>query len=281
MNWKTTPLMALGVLALCGCDDGGGGPAAGDATDTPSATPCERPATANREPLACVTGRLVDVDGQPLEGLKVSACTSSSCIAGQTGPDGVYKIGGLPVEPHKLEILARIRGYATMIFAQPVAAGVYAEAPRDIVVPALEAAAAAWPPDAGGAVSVAGGMLELSAAAGTLKYPLGTVNKEVYGVEIAASDLPPFDIEPWVGKEAGTRAFILNPFPMRATASVGMRVLGADGVAAGTPYTVYTAGHLDAHLEQAGVATSDGAGSIVLEPGANLTTLTTIIVVPN
>ena len=253
------------------------------AADTSQVDPTAcTPATGqDGEPVTCVGGRLVDEAGAVIAGLKVSACTLQTCIIGETGVDGRYRINRLPVAPHKIEILGQLKGFATMVFYQPTTAGVLAVPGRDIVMPTLVDVPVAWPPADGGAVTIADGMLTLDADPGVLHYPLGTIDKSVLAVELDPLDLPPFDISPWEGKEAATRVFIVNPFPILSDTAVGMTVHGAEGVGAGATYHVYTADHLEGLLESAGSATADGSGDIVLDAGAELKTLTTIIVVPD
>lgn len=281
MNRKTLRAALIAAVAMAAsaaaCDDTSDGTGPDVA---PTTTPCDRLVDAAGEPVACVTGRLVDVTGAPVEGLKVSACTLHTCIIGDSRADGTYRIGGIPTEPHKVEILGQLRGYATMIFYQETIPGVFTTPPADIVMVPLADPPTAWPTDVGGTVVLADGALELTAAPDTLRYPLGTVDKEVIAVEVDADHLAPYDLTPWIGREAGTRAFYVNPFPIHASEPVGLVVHGAEGVAAGARYAVYQADHLEALLEHVGDAVADGEGRIVLEEGANLTMLTTIILVP-
>jgi len=232
------------------------------------------------EAVACVGGQIVDGDGAPIAGLKVSACTLQTCIIGDTDDNGHYLINRVPVAPHKMEVLGQLKGYATMVFYQPTVSGVLTKPADDIVMVPLTDTPTAWAPADGGAVSLAGGMLDLVAEAGVLHYPLGTVDKSVVAAEMDADDLPPFDIAPWEGVEAETRVFIINPFPVSADTSIAMTVHGADGVAADAKYDVYTANELEGVLELVGTATANGSGDIVLDDDAELKTLTTIIIVP-
>jgi hypothetical protein len=289
-----TVVTMFGALAA-GCGDGAqatgdtstatDGDATGDgvAADTIEVeqTACTPATGQDGEPVACVGGRLVDEAGAAIPGLKVSACTLQTCIIGETGADGRYRINKLPVAPHKIEVLGQLKGFATMVFYQPTTAGVVATPGRDIVMPTLVDAPVAWAPADGGAVTIAGGMLTLDADPGVLHYPLGTIDKSVLAVELDPLDLPPFDSAPWVGEEAATRVFIVNPFPVFSDTAVAMTVHGAAGVSVGATYQVYTADQLEGVLESAGTATADGAGNIVLDAGAELKTLTTIIVVPD
>lgn len=290
LMWMMVTVTA-GLTAACGgdtqtpADDTGADTSTTDATTSDDVgggetTACTPAANDDGEPYACVGGTIVDEDGTPIAGLKVSACTLATCIIGETGEDGRYRIGKLPVGPHKMEILGQIQGYATMIYYQPVTAGVLVEAEREIVMVRLTETPSPWTPADGGAVSLAGEMLDLEVAPGALRYPLGTVDKAAVAVEMDPLDLPPFDIAPWEGKEAGTRVFIVNPFPMQSSSAVAMTVHGATGVAPDTGYDVYTANHLEGVLEHVGTATADGLGDIVLDGDAELLTLTTIIVVP-
>ncbi len=249
--------------------------------DVPTSIACD-PATDNAgNPVACVAGRLVDEAGAPVANLAIGACTLDVCIRGTTNAEGRYSIGRLTVNPQKMLVFGAAKGYAQMIFYQDATAGVLSEAPRDVRLHRLGPPDTAWSADAGGTVSLAGGMLELTAPAGALLYPIGAEEK-VTALEVDPGELPPYDIAPWVGKEDATRAFIVNPYPLHTAGPdqpATLTVKGATGVAAGTKYTVYAAHSVQGILEAHGTATADGEGAIVLD-GGTLTDLTTLVVVP-
>jgi hypothetical protein len=285
--------LMLGAMSL-GCGDSDPTPA-GDATadasnevaadvndtgsDAPTAgVPCDPPTDGTGAAVACVTGRLVDEAGAPVPNLPIGACTLDVCIRSNTNADGRYVIGRLTVNAQKMLVFGVAKGFAQMIYYQDVTPGVLTSAPHDVVLHKLAAPDSDWPVATGGTVLLASGQLELSAAADTLIYPIGAGEK-VSALEIDVADLPPFDISPWTGHEEQTRAFIVNPYPMHASTGVVARVLGATGVAAGAQYRVYAAHSVHGTLEDAGLATADGNGAIVLAEGS-LTDLTTLVFVP-
>lgn len=250
--------------------------------DVPTTVACD-PATDNAgNPVACVAGRIVDEAGAPVPSLAIGACTLDVCIRGTTNAEGRYVIGRLTVNPQKMLVFGTAKGYAQMIYYQDATAGVLSEAPFDVKVHRLAAPDTAWSAATGGTVAVAGGMLELTADAGALLFPIGAEEK-VTALELDPSELPPYDIEPWAGKEAATRAFIVNPYPLHTEAGkpATLTVKGATGVAAGATYTVYSAHSTQGILEVRGTATADGDGAIVMDAGGTLTDLTTIVVVPD
>jgi len=264
-------VVVAGALAVWACGDDGG-------TSAPVA--CNE--GTGDKPVGCVWGKLVDGSGRPLEGVKVSACTDVECLISNSGADGTYDIQGLSVAPHHIEVLGEPKGVFTMVWWQDVYAGEQSRLSRPVVLQPLEGAdKVPWAPATGGRVSVADGQLELEADEGSLKYAPGTLDKSVTAIELDVADIPPYDIEPWKGKEDETRAFVVNPFPLKSSTPVRLKVLGAEGVATGTPYSVYAADPVFGNLEKVGVMSADGSGALVSEPGGSLKDLTTIIIVPN
>jgi len=224
-----------------------------------------------------VTGVLVDPAGQPVIGVKVSACTLETCIIGPTDAGGRYEIQGLPVAPHKIEVLGVPKGFLTMVFFQDTTPGTMASAARTIRLVPLTGLTVALP-ESGGTVLAADGMLELAAVEGELTYPAGAP-EEIEIARVLPDDLPPFDLEPWVGKEDRSFAFIVSPFALRA-AGIDLKVKGA-GAVAGTPYRLYSANHVTGLLEEGGSLVADQAGDLVLQPGASMVDFTTVVIVPN
>ena len=133
-----------------------------------SDTPCAVTTGPDGAPVSCIAGRLVDRDGAPVVGVKVSACTLTTCIIGQSVADGRYTVTKLPVEPHKVEILGEVKGYATFVFHQPTRAGVLSTAPWDIVLPLKTDDATPWLPAEGGTASLLDGAIAVTAAPGAL-----------------------------------------------------------------------------------------------------------------
>lgn len=278
--------------ALFGCGDSGGegttdaaevaDATAGDVGDTsPGDTngpvTCAPAQGGRGEKVACVSGAVVDGEGAPIVGIKVSACTTQTCIISPTGADGRYAIQGLPVEPHRMEALGVPKGYMTIEWFQDTTAGVMTEAPHAIVAVPLTGAAQPLP-ESGGTALLADGTLELTVGADVLVYPIGA-EEEVEAAAVAIEDLPPYDVAPWTGKEAASRAFVVNPFALGVEGELGLKVKGV-GAAAGARYHLYTADHLTGRLDEGGTLVADDAGDLVLQPGATADELTTVVVVP-
>lgn len=268
------------VLGLLGFGAGACGDEAA-ALDTSVNVTCKTGRDSSGRAVGCVAGALTDASGKVLEGLRVSACTDKTCLTGITDADGLYRIEGLPIEPHKMEVLGVAKGYATMCFFRDIAAGTPSVIDRIVRLPALPTTRVPWTTAAGGTAEVLAGRLSFEAAPDTLKYPLGTEVEEAVAIEVAVADLPPFDVAPWEGKESKSRAFVVQPFPLKATASVSLTVMGEKGAQAGTPYRLYAANALTGKLEEAGMLVADAAGKLVMQPGGSLVNLTTLVIVPN
>lgn len=266
-------LGACVVVAACG-DSGDGG--------TVASVPCEPAADERGNPYACIAGALESPSGEPVVGVRVSACTLETCIIGNTAADGTYLVQRLPVEPHKVEILGAAKGYMTLAFFQDVKPGELARASHTVVLPRVTNAAVPLTAAAGGTATVADGKLVLQAKAGILRYPIGTPEEEmlVEAVAVPLDELVPYDIAPWEGKEDDSMAFLVNPFPLTAAESVGLTVKGV-GAPANSLYRLYAANATTGELEEAGVLAADASGDLVLQPGGSLTQLTTLVVVPN
>ena len=266
-------LGAVVVIGACGGDSGTGEPVV--------SVPCDPVADNRGQPYACIGGALVSEAGEPVAGVRVAACTLTTCIMANSGADGSYVIQRLPVEPQRVDILGAAKGYMALVYYQDIVPGEVARAPKPLVVPTMKNQTVAWGAD-GGEVTVADGKLVMKAKAGALSYPVGTPDFEmvVEAVAVPIADLVPYDIEPWKGKESKSLAFVVNPFPLTATESIELTVKGT-GASANALYTLYTADHLTAELTEAGVLAANAAGDLVLQPGATFTQLTTLVIVPN
>lgn len=262
----------VGGVALVACGDEGGG--------DPVVVACAKGPT--DKPVGCVYGKLVDGGGNPVKGARVSVCTDVECLIGTTADSGAYDIQGLSVGPHHVEVLGEPLGVFTMVWWQDVPAGVQSRLSKPVRVhPLAGATKVPWAPATGGKVVLADGRLELEADKDALKYAPGTLDKSVTAIEIDVDELPPFDITPWKGKEAASRAFIINPFPLKSSTPIKLRIIGEPGVAVSTPYRVYAADPVWGNLEDVGLVTADGSGDLVSASGGALKDLTTIVIVPN
>lgn len=292
-------LVAAGPLAGCDGEASSTPTVTGDSATTPSpdatstapdgitgapdgATTLSPVSCTAKKGTSATSGRVVDAAGKPLDDFAVLACTLATCIRGSTADDGTYCIADLPVKPHKMQVIGEPKGYATVIWYQDVVEGGNAASAKDVVLVPLDPEGAFISEELGGAAVVAGGGLEISVAPGEIEFPLGTFDEKINGAKIEPAQLPPYDMEPWAGKEAGTLAFIVNPYPLKlkkdVVGSFGVKVMGA-GVADGLTYDVYTADSDTGALLLGGTATAVG-GDIVVDSGADLHQLTTLVFVP-
>lgn len=235
-------------------------------------------------------GRVVRLDtGQPVVGIKVLACSAEACLQAKTLDDGTYTVGKLAAGPHKMQALGSLPDpvtglmtpkYVTLVWNQEIELGFYDTAPRDILVPLLpETPEGTWDPAVGGSITLADGALRLTAEAGTFDFPVGTFIYDMWAVSVQAADLPPFDIEPWVGHEAGTLAFYVNPYHVEATEPVQAELLGT-GAAVGAVYDLYYPDGVVGLLQHAGTATVNAAGIVASDPDSTLLEISTLVAVP-
>jgi len=267
------------ALALVACG-GDGEPVNPDTAVADTGTP-DMGAPEVVEPECCgsVQGTVVNTDGDFLVGAYVLVCNADFCVSGETDTEGNYDVGDLTLVDYKIKVQGSQLGYANMLFFQALGIKGAVQAPRDLVVVSAPEAMTPWTPEEGGTVTLAEGQLELTAAAGDLKYPLGFA-KEVLAVPVPADALPPYDQEPWKGAEDGTVAFHINPVGVVTLSGViEARVKDAQA-AAGTVYGVWTVDDHTAHVERVGTATADSAGDIVVDESAAITMLSTLLFIP-
>ncbi len=300
--WRTCLIVAaVGILssAVWGCDAGGGDPTAtGDDTDAagdsagPSGsadtdvesesgegTPDDTTRDSSKADTA-VAGRVVSLDGEPIAGVKVLACTPTTCITNTTVSDGTYLSTVAGDEPRKMEVLGGQLGFATMVWYQDVVVGETAWLPRDVHLPVFVDDPQPWLVDEGGEIVVAEGQLELQAQPGALVYPLGTFVEQIRAVELDPALLPPHDVEPWAGTEAKSLAFVFDPFDLHATTPVSFVAHPGADLDEGAIFSVWTADGLHGTMHEVGTATVDAAGAIVADPETGISAFTTLVFVP-
>lgn len=151
---------------------------------------------------------------------------------------------------------------------------------RPIVLLNQGADSSPLPRHAGGTVSLAEGTLEMNAVPGGLVYPAGTTPEaeRLSALATPITALAPLDIEPWLGKEANSRAFTFTPFYLRADPPVKITLRNMDSLPAGT-YRVYTTHPSAGTLEAVGGATCDGDGTVIFDASTEVRHLTTLIIV--
>ncbi len=284
MTPRIAPLMILAAVAGCdpastnGADDNAT-PSTGPIDVAPSGPDFEC-GEATTDERGCVRGQVTADDGRALAGLNVAVCSPSECAAVQTGGDGVFVVEDVEVGPVRVLVSGTPQGFTSALAYVSLPAPGPVEVPRPIAVLNRDADSGALPRHAGGSVALAGGTLELTAAPGALVYPAGTEldAERLSALPTPIALLPPSDIEPWVGKETSSRAFTFSPFYVRADPPVDIVLRNMVGLSAGT-YRVYTAHPSAGTLETVGGATSDGAGTVILDPSAEVRHLTTLIFV--
>ncbi len=237
-------------------------------------------------PTGAINGRIVNREGEGLGGLKMLCCTSSLCISGDTEPDGTYQFDDLEVydeslvEARKMQVADLSGDYMETLFHQDVVVDEDNTLERDVVMPPDDGVPAYWDVEQGGDVSLAGGVLTLTAPGDALIFPFGYVDHIVRGVAIPATSIAPQDVEPWVGHEDATFAFLINPVDIRSKEPLGLVI--RDGVEreSGVQFTVWSLNSSKGRMEEIGTASVQDDQSIVGDLGLQLKRLTLLILVP-
>ncbi len=272
-------LVASILLTLsAGCDDGGTTPAE-DTTAGAFPSLCEGGGRAGAP--GCTGGTLVGSDGAAVQNVRVSACTPSTCITSTSDESGRFVIQGLPVEPHKLEVLGFIQGYYTTVYFMDMTAGSLTLAEAPIRLQRLPTALViGFEPSEGGELVLAGGDVVIDADPGALTFPIGTSQDGAEATAIAIADLPPFDVAPWAGKESGAFAYLLHPFPLRSDGGVAIALGVPDGVQEAAGYSLYSVHTSSARVEEVGPMTRGEDGLWRLDDPTGLGHLAVLVAVP-
>jgi len=279
----------LVALLATGCGDGG---ATGEAepvetecsTEIPAAPTgptAPEPVADEDPPTGTIAGRLVHLDGEPIEALRLLACTASICYWDETDADGRFEVTELTLEPLKMQVGDPKGEHLDVVFYHLLDTTDVSEIPADIVVPRRGGEPVPWS-DEGGMVSLADGELELEVEPGALTYPFGTKDKGVRAMRMEAEDLPPYDWTPWAGQESETFAFVINPVAIAVDPGATLRVHGLSSAACSV-YRVWSVSAKKGTVSHAGTATVaevDGALTLVTDPDAAITELTTLIFSP-
>jgi hypothetical protein len=228
-----------------------------------------------------ICGTVLDEAGKPLEGVMVQACTSEICDKVNTDAAGHFLVLVDPSERSMKAVGNKFQRVSPNWYQNAVS-GQSNRVLKPVSMPAI-GTPAPLPAVTGGTVTVAGGKLEITAPAGLTYTPGAT--EEVAGVALAIESLPPYDIEPWKGKEAASLAFVFYPFDWVKTAEgtdYAFKVMDVAGAKAGDVYDVYMSDPYNyGKLEKVGTATVGADGkTLASDAGIKLHILSTWVGVP-
>ena len=237
-------------------------------------------------PTGSIKGRIVDADGHGLAGLKVLCCTSSLCVSGETESDGRYRFDDLEIydeslsEARKMHVTDLSGAYMDIVFHQVVVAGEVRELQNDVAMTPDSGVPSIWDEDTGGTVVLAEGKLELNAPPESLIFPFGLNDSMIRAVSIMAKNVPPQDLEAWVGHEDETISFLINPLDIRSKEALGLIVFDDVEREAGSKFEVWSLNSSKGVMEKAGTASVQSDFRILGDDDLNLTRVSMIILVP-
>ena len=245
--------------------------------------------------MPAVSGRLVDADGVGVPDAKVLCCTMSTCYSANTDEDGNYVVGNLTGGGWKLQLLGGSVGAATFVWYQEVTDMTANHTlDRDVVAVAQTSDPVPWIEATGGTVVSADGELELTAdpvlddngdraldedgdPLEPLEGPIGW-DDTIQAVKVPVEHIPPYDVQPWDDGDT-VHAFHIDPFKIHGNVPVQLRLLKGPYGEVGDAYTIYEV-HLDyGKLQVAGKAIVGDDGVLASDENANLTHLSTVIIV--
>ena len=236
-------------------------------------------------PGAGIGGLVLDNNCNPLVNFKVLCCTDDSCVPTDTLEDGRFYMGGIMNEvPRKVRIVGVTHGYYDALVYLPVAGEELTIASKPIVLAPL-ADYAPLSADAGGDVTLAEGQLEVSVAPGSMKYPLGHFTEDLSAQRVGTELVGPFDTTPWDGID-GAMAYVFDPYDMKVEApedgadAIQIAFHAEDHAPPGAVYDLWAADTKDAHLSIAGTATVGEDGVIRTDAGNSISSLHTVVIVP-
>jgi hypothetical protein len=236
-------------------------------------------------PGAGITGLVLDNDCNPLPNFKVLCCTDDSCVPTDTRADGTFYMGAIMNQvPRKVRIVGVTHGFYDALVYLPVTGEELTIASKPIVLAPL-ADYVALSAEAGGTATLATGQIEITVAAGSMKYPLGHFTDELSAQRVDQTLVGPFDTAPYMDAE-GAMAFVFDPYDMKVEPTesgdeaVSFAFHAEDHAPAGTVYDIWSADTHNAHLEAVGTATVGDDGVIHTDEGHTITSLQTIVIVP-
>lgn len=236
-------------------------------------------------PGAGITGLVLDNNCNPLPSFKVLCCTDESCVPTDTLDDGSFYLGGIMNEtPRKVRVVGVTHGFYDALVYLPIVTDELTIASKPIVLAPLNDYMA-LSSESGGSALLAEGQMELTVAAGSLKYPLGHFTDDLSAQRVDTALVGPFDTAPYSGVE-GAMAFVFDPYDMKVEPTesgdeaVSFAFHAEDHAAAGTVYDLWSADTHNAHLVAAGTATVGDDGIIRTDAGHTISSLQTIVIIP-
>lgn len=265
MRW-----MALALLPLAACTDTND-----DAPPTPTGdSGTDGPVNPNPLPMedtsAALTARVVDADGDPVEGAAIRFCRGPECRFADSDADGRFGFADVVVDWHSLEVVPPqgTPGLATA-FA-PIVFGTEETRSVDLVMPSLDSPIPL--PTTAEAIQVAEG-LTITVGLGNLKPPLFVdPATEVAGVRLTPDQWVPVD------EEQGTvvAQWFLSPFDHKAEVDIPMAFTNNYDLPDYTELKVIVGDYTTSDWLEAGTMTVDG-GALV--GTVNLPVVSTVVLV--
>jgi hypothetical protein len=284
-------------LLLVACDSDGGSSTSSAAPDLGEGSFVTAPdsgcasmmltaADANHTgPGAGITGRVLDNECNPLAAFKVLCCTDESCVPTDTMDDGSFYLGGIMNEvPRKIRVVGVTHGFYDALIYLPVVTDELTIASKPIVLAPLDDYIA-LPTEGGGTAMLADGQMEITVAAGSLKYPLGHFTDDLSAQRVDTTLVGPFDTAPYTDVD-GAMVFVFDPYDMKVEPTesgdeaVSFAFHAADHADAGSVYDVWSADTHNAHLVAVGTATVGDDGVIRTDDVHTLSSLQTLVIVP-
>lgn len=270
----------LGMSVIGACDD-----APTDGPDTTDTQRCEMapmvvalpaPEGGEEDSSLSLAGRIVDSDGNPVEGAFVQACCAAICLASNTGADGSYSFAeGVRTDMYKIGVGGFKTGHMSFNYYQdPVTQPNLAVAVTAYDKPST---AAPLPKETGGTVTLADGELVLTAPAG-IKYDIGEP-AELTAVKVPQAELPPYDFDLTTCSSDPVVAYIINPLKTKLEEG-SFEVTAKIGASPGAKYGIWVVDANAALVHKEATATADANGDVIKDAGSTLRHLDTIIFVP-
>lgn len=270
-------LWILALTACTGTDPADSGAATDTSTFTDSPTDTADPDTDSDTDLdtadtgflpAAVEGRVVDIDGQPLENILVTLCRGS-CVSDNTDVGGDYLLLNVKPDNYPISFVDLGGGYgvATPLFMLPVASGEERHLAEPMIMPPLSPRVAL--PSAPGDVEIVPGVT-LTVDPEALWLAPWEPSDVVQGAQApSVPSLVPFD--------DALAVWYLAPFKSLSDAPMPLTLDNAWGLAPGETAQAWVVSYFYADWVDAGTMTVSADGATLR--GAAIEELTTLVLV--